>query len=56
MKSRRVMTLPVLPCSLLLDVFNPLYAGNSLTGPLAKSGDPDEMPQKVTFHLCLHFL
>ena len=35
---------------------NPLYTGNSSTGTLANSEDPDEMPHDVAFHQGLDYL
>ena len=37
-------------------LFNPLYTGNSLTGILANSEDPDEMQQNAAFHQGLYCL
>ena len=36
--------------------FNLLMTGNTLTGTIANSGDPDKMPHHVAFHLGLFCL
>ena len=38
-----------------LVILNLLYSGSPLTGTVANSEVPDEMPQNVAFHQSLHF-
>ena len=40
----------------MISCLNLFHSGYQLTGTLANSEDPDEMPHQVAFHPGLHFL